>query len=120
MRGIPFLVCFLFVSLAGISSASDYRCYDNRVKKSGGTVVEIHESGGDFVIRKSGSTLARVVRSSGRWRLRISGSTKASYDETRIYRSGGTWTTVRDTQRVFACSPNWSAALWVLQQMGRF
>ena len=123
MLGLPvryLAACLITVSLLMISSsanAAEYRCRDNKVTKSGGTRFIIRTSGSNFSVTKSGGNLANVVKNSNRWAVKISGGTKATFDDQRIYRSGGTWGSVRDAKLTFDCPDHWAAALWVLKEL---
>ncbi len=99
------------------AQAFEYRCRDNKVTKSGGTHFVIRTSGSDFRIQKSGGTIVNVVRNSSRWAVKVSGGTKATFDDTRIYKSGGKWAMVRDAKLVFDCPDHWASALWVLREL---
>ena len=123
MWGLPIryaVACAITVGLLATTSSAqafEYRCRDNKVTKSGGTHFVIRTSGSDFNVQKSGGTIANVVKNSSRWAVKVSGGTKATFDDTRIYRSGGTWAQVRDAKLIFDCPDHWAAALWVLREL---
>jgi len=99
--------------------AADYRCKGNRVEKSGSTKYTIRRSGADFTVEKSGSTKGKCVKRGSKYAVEVSGSTKATIENGKIYKSGSTWATVSDAQRIYDCPGNVAATLWVLKKIGK-
>lgn len=110
------LAALLFVPTA---SSADFKCKGERVEKSGSTKYQVKVRGSDIYIEKSGSTKGKAVQRGSKWYVEVSGSTKATFDGSKIYKSGSSWATISDAQRVFDCKPEWAATLWVLQKLGR-
>ncbi len=120
MRLFTAAACALFalILFVGPASAADYKCKGDRVEKSGSTKYHVKVRG-DIYVEKSGSTKGKAVRRGSKWYVEVSGSTKATFDDRKIYKSGSSWASISDAQRVFDCKPEWAATLWVLQKLGR-
>jgi PAS domain S-box-containing protein len=73
----------------------------------------------DFTIEKSGSTVGKAIKRGDRYYVEVSGSTQATIEDGRIYKSGSTWASVEDAQRIYDCPDIVAATLWVLQQKGK-
>lgn len=99
--------------------AADYKCKGDAVEKSGSTVYRVRTSGSDYTIEKSGSTKGRAVKSGSKYSIEASGSTLATVENGKIYKSGSTWASVSDAQRVYDCPDVVAAALWVLEKSGK-
>ena len=119
-------VCFTFtmtlslaVAIPTTGHAADYTCKNDRVEKSGSTKYKVRRSGSTIYIEKSGSTRGKAVQRGSKYYIEVSGSTKATVENGKIYKSGSTWTTVAEAQRMFDCDPTVAAALWVLHKLGR-
>lgn len=109
----------LALAVAAPASAADFKCRGEGVEKSGSTRFKVRTSGTNYAIEKSGSTVGKAVKTGSKYRVEVAGSTVASIENGRIYRSGSTWATVADAQRVFDCPDVVAATLWVLQQKNR-
>jgi hypothetical protein len=118
----PLAMLFAFSLLTGLSfsaSAADYVCKGDSVEKSGSTHFKVRTSGSDYTVEKSGSTKGKAVKRGNKYEVEVSGSTKASIENGKIYKSGSTWASVSDAQRVFDCPDIVAATLWVLMQTGQ-
>ena len=107
------------ISATGTSHASDYTCKNDRVEKSGSTKYKVRRSGSTIYIEKSGSTRGKAVQRGSKYYVEVSGSTKATIENGKIYKSGSTWATVAEAQRMFDCDPTVAATLWVLHKLDR-
>lgn len=123
-------VCFTFtltltltlgLSLSDVrmSHAADYKCKNDRVEKRGSTKYKVRRSGSTIYIEKSGSTRGRAVQRGSKYYVEVSGSTKATIENGKIYKSGSTWATVAEAQRMYDCDPTVAATLWVLHKLDR-
>lgn len=99
--------------------AADYKCNGNRVEKSGSTKYTVRTSGSDYTIEKSGSTKGKAVKRGSKYAVEVSGSTQATIENGKIYKSGSTWASVSDAQRVYDCPDVIAATLWVLEKKGK-
>ena len=106
------------VSAAPAAHAAEFKCNGDSVEKSGSTHFKLRRSGADITVEKSGSTKGKAVKSGSKYNVEVSGSTKASIENGKIYKSGSTWATVSDAQKVFDCDDTAAATLWVLRQIG--
>ena len=104
---------------ARVSLASEYTCKNDRVEKSGSTKYKVRRSGSTIYIEKSGSTRGRAVQRGSKYYVEVSGSTKATVENGKIYKSGSTWATVAEAQRMYDCDPTVAATLWVLHKLDR-
>lgn len=104
---------------ATTATAGEYVCKGESVEKSGSTIYTVRSSGGDYTVEKSGSTVGKSVKSDKRYHVEVSGSTIATIDNGKIEKSGSTWATVEDAQKVFDCPGVIAATLWVLQKSGK-
>ena len=104
---------------AGSAFAADYKCKGDSVEKSGSTIYPVRTSGSDYTIEKSGSTKGKAVKSGSKYSVEASGSTLATVENGKIYKSGSTWASVSDAQRVYDCPDVVAAALWVLEKSGK-
>lgn len=107
------------LALAAPASAAEYKCKGDSVEKSGSTQYKVRTSGSDYTIEKSGSTKGKAKKSGSKYTVEVSGSTKATIENGKIYKSGSTWATVSDAQRVYDCPDVVAATLWVLQKVGQ-
>jgi hypothetical protein len=98
--------------------AADYVCKGDRVEKSGSTQYKVRTSGSDYTIEKSGSTKGKAVNRGGKYAVEVSGSTVATIEKGKIYKSGSSWGTVSEAQRMFDCPDTVAATLWVLRKNG--
>lgn len=119
MKLTPWLIAAsLFAAAPAL--AADYKCNGDRVEKSGSTRYTVRTSGTDITIEKSGGTRGKAVkRGSGKYAVEVSGSTQATIENGKIYKSGSTWASVSDAQRVYDCPDLVAATLWVLEQNGK-
>jgi hypothetical protein len=109
------------VSLAAATPAlaADYVCKGNAVEKGGSTQYTIRNSGSDYTIEKSGSTVGVAVKRGSKYYVEVSGSTVATIENGRIEKSGSSWASVGDAQRVYDCPDVVAATLWVLAKSGK-
>ncbi len=105
--------------IGATASASEFQCKGDSVEKSGSTHYKIRSSGADYTIEKSGSTKGYAKKSGDKYVIEASGSTLATVEGGKIYKSGSTWASVSDAQRVYDCPDAVAAALWVLEKMGK-
>jgi len=101
------------------SLAAEYKCKGDSVEKSGSTKYKVRTSGSDFTIEKSGSTKGKARKSGSKYTVEVSGSTIASIENGKIYKSGSTWATVSDAQKIYDCPDTVAATLWVLDKSGK-
>ncbi len=118
MKLIP---CITALSLlAAPALAADYKCSGDRVEKGGSTKYTVRTSGSEITIEKGGSTKGKAVkRGSSQYAVEVSGSTQATIENGKIYKSGSTWGSVSDAQRVYDCPDIVAATLWVLDKNGK-
>lgn len=116
---VKLVVVGLVFAFGATASAADFKCNGNRVEKSGSTKYTVRTSGSDYTIEKSGSTKGKAVKRGSKYYVEVSGSTQATIENGKIYKSGSTWASVRDAQRVYDCPDVVAATLWVLQQKGK-
>lgn len=109
----------LALLLATPAMAADYKCNGNRVEKSGSTHYTVRTSGSDITIEKSGSTKGKAVKRGSKYYVEVSGSTQATFENGRIEKSGSSWGTVSEAQRMFDCPDEVAATLWVLTKLGK-
>jgi hypothetical protein len=107
------------LGITGSAFAADYTCKGNSVEKSGSTHYTVRTSGSDFTIEKSGSTMGKAVKSGDKYTVEVSGSTIATIVNGKIEKSGSTWASVSDAQRVYDCPDTVAATLWVLAKSGK-
>jgi hypothetical protein len=119
MKKLANLLVVGSVLTAGSALAADYKCKGEAVEKSGSTVYRVRNSGSDYTIEKSGSTKGKAVKSGSKYSVEASGSTLATVENGKIYKSGSTWASVSDAQRVYDCPDVVAAALWVLEKSGK-
>ncbi|XXF81478.1 hypothetical protein P2318_17485 [Myxococcaceae bacterium GXIMD 01537] len=99
--------------------AADYKCNGSRVEQSGLTRYSVRTSGSDIAIEKSGITRGRAIKRGNHYSVEVSGITQATIENGKIYKSGVTWGTVSEAQRVFDCPDTVAATLWVLERAGK-
>ncbi|HCF59056.1 MAG TPA: hypothetical protein DFS52_13820 [Myxococcales bacterium] len=109
----------LVLAFGASASAADYKCRGDSVEKSGSTQYKVRTSGADYTIEKSGSTKGKAVKRGSKYYVEVSGSTQATIENGKIYKSGSTWASVSDAQRIYDCPDVVAATLWVLQQKGK-
>ncbi|MDP2341547.1 MAG: hypothetical protein Q8O67_11335 [Deltaproteobacteria bacterium] len=103
---------------APAAQAAEFKCNGDSVEKSGSTHYKLRRSGADITVEKSGSTKGKAVKSGSKYNVEVSGSTKATIENGKIYKTGSTWSTVNDAQKVFDCDDTAAATLWVLREIG--
>jgi hypothetical protein len=113
------LIVGLVLALGSSAMASEYKCDGDSVEKSGSTHYRVRVSGTDFTIEKSGSTVGKAIKRGDRYYVEVAGSTQATIEDGRIYKSGSTWASIEDAQRIYDCPDIVAATLWVLQQKGK-
>ena len=116
---VKLVVVGLVLAFGAPALAAEYKCNGNRVEKSGSTQYTVRTSGSDYTIEKSGSTKGKAVKRGSKYAVEVSGSTQATIENGKIYKSGSTWASVNDAQRVYDCPDVVAATLWVLQQKGK-
>lgn len=99
--------------------AADYVCKGDSVEMSGSTQYKVRTSGSDYTIEKSGSTRGKAQKSGSKYTVEVSGSTVATIENGKIYKSGSTWATVDEAQKMFDCPDTVAATLWVLTRLGK-
>ena len=109
----------LALGLSLPAQAGDYKCKNDRVEKSGSTKYKVRRSGSTIYIEKSGSTRGKAVQRGSKYYVEVSGSTKATLERGKIYKSGSTWATIAEAQRIYDCDPTVAGTLWVLEKVGR-
>lgn len=112
-------VIVAILGIAPAASAADYKCKGDSVEKSGSTQYKVKTSGSDYTIEKSGSTKGHAKKSGSKYTIEASGSTLATVENGKIYKSGSTWASVGDAQRIYDCPDVVAAALWVLEKTGK-
>jgi hypothetical protein len=107
------------LALAAPAFAADYVCKGNSVEKSGSTQYTVRTSGSDYTIEKSGSTVGVAKQRGSKYEVEVSGSTIATIENGKIEKSGSSWASVSDAQRVYDCPEVVAATLWVLEKSGK-
>lgn len=113
------IIALASLVVAAPALAADFKCNGDSVEKSGSTHYKVRTSGSDITIEKSGSTKGKAVKSGSKYTVEVSGSTIATIENGKIYKSGSTWASVSDAQRVYDCPDTIAATLYVLDKEGK-
>ena len=113
------LAAALLALTATPAVAADYVCKGEYVEKSGSTQYKVVWSSGKYTVEKSGGTRGYAIQGSGKFTVEASGSTLATIENDKIYKSGSSWATIAEAQKIYDCPGTIAATLWVLKQTGK-
>lgn len=114
-------IAVVLVAAAPAFAEDEIECNGGRVARGQTLLYTYTDKAEEVAIEKDGKLKGKAVKRKGKWQVEIGGKVQASFTEGyggKIEKGGAEWSTIKEATKVFDCTHNVAATLWVLTQKG--